>query len=221
MVFRLTGYRKNGYKPTKWDYKPVRLGDRGRRSPYSPGIGAIYTFVFAIALWWIPVAGPAIAGYMSGRKAGRSSTALQTSLIAAAVMIFLTFALLPIKGGVLGLMGSYLSSGVAALAQSPLTSSSSLFTDLYTGYGLLRTFALVVPSSLVTLVIFSYVGGTYSEFKGQEVMLVDSRVERTRTAIYEKTKNNMPVSYRTTGIEPWIAVNDDGDRDGYDVTSLD
>lgn len=222
MAFRNSSFGKNGYAPVKWDFeKQIRRTARGRNSPYSPGKGAIYSFIFAISLWWLPVAGPAIAGYLSGRRAGSSSSALQSSLIVAAVMTFLTFALLPIKGGPVGLIGGYLSTGVAALAQSPLTSSSTLFTDLYTGYGLIRTFALIIPSSLVTLVVFSYVGGTYSEFKSQEHLLVDSKVIGSRTAIYERSKNTMPLKVRTTGIEPWIAVNDNGDEDGYDLTSLD
>lgn len=222
MAFRNSALGRDRYAPVKWDFeKQFKRSGRGRNSPYSPGKGAIYSFAFAIMLWWLPVAGPAIAGYLSGRKAGSSSHALQSSLIVAAVMTFLTFALLPIKGGIAGLIGGYLSTGVAALAQSPLTASSTVFTDLYTGYGLIRTFALIIPSSLVTLVVFSYVGGTYSEFKAQENFLVDTNVNRARTAIWERSKNTMPVRMKTTGIEPWIAVSDNGDEDGYDMTSID
>ncbi len=222
MAFRSTGMGNSRYAPVKWDFeKQFKRSARGRISPYSPGKGAIYSFIFAVTLWWLPVAGPAIAGYMSGRKSGSSSAALQTSLIVAAVMTFLTLALLPVKGGVFGLIGGYLSTGVAALAQSPLTSSSTIFTDLYTGYGLIRTFALIVPSSLVTLVVFSYVGGTYSEFKSQENFLASSTATNARTAIWENNRERLPVRIKTSGIEPWMAVTENGEEDGYDLTSLD
>ena len=39
-------------------------------SVYSQGKGIFYSLIFSIMLWWIPIAGPAIAGYLGGRKSG-------------------------------------------------------------------------------------------------------------------------------------------------------
>ena len=222
MSFRNSSYGGDTRYPARSDIvKQIRQSKKVRKGPYSPGKGAIFAFVFAMMLWWIPIAGPAIAGYISGRKSGSSVSALESSLITAAVMVFLMFLLTPIKTGVLGMLGGYLTSGISALAQSPLTASSSIFTDLYVGYGLIKTVALIVPSSLITLVIFSYVGGTYSQFKSQENLLVDTNMNRSRAVVYTKSKNSVPVRVRSTGIKPWVSVEDNGEEDGYDITSLD
>jgi len=224
MVLRYSGFPRNKYGRAKVRYRDYRkLGPLGDPTPYSPGKGAIYSFVLAMLLWWIPIGGPAIAGYISGRKSGSSSSALQVSLISAAVIIFLMFALLPFKGGFLGFTGKYLSSGIAALASSSLFSSSSVVTSLYVGSGIIRTFTLVVPSSVLTFVIFSYVGGTYSEFKRLEGARFSSGVSRARTAVYYRTKNSIPLEVRTTGLKPWAAVRNDGDEDeedGFGLSSI-
>lgn len=135
---------------------------------YSQSKGLLYSIVFSLLLWWIPIAGPAIAGYLSGRKSGSVGSALTSSLVATAIITFLTLSLLPFKSGVLAFFGGYLSTGIQSFSQSKLISFSNITTDLYTAYGIIRTFTIIIPSSLVTLNIFSYIGGFHSTLKAQE-----------------------------------------------------
>lgn len=135
---------------------------------YSQKAGIFYSIVFGLLLWWIPVAGPAIAGYFSGRKAGSVSKALSANLISVAVIVLLTFSLMPFASGPLGYFGNYLSTGVLAISHSKLAAASNILTDMYTGYGVIRTFAIILPSSIITLLSFGYVGGFHSALKTQE-----------------------------------------------------
>ncbi len=135
---------------------------------YSQPKGIYYTVLFSLLLWWIPIAGPAIAGYIGGRKSGSTSKALASSLIATSVILILTFLLAPFTSGPLSGANTYFGSGVLTLSQSKLFAYSGLLSDLYTGYGIYKTFAIILPGSVVVLNIFSYTGGFMTTLKTQE-----------------------------------------------------
>ncbi|MFQ5552548.1 MAG: hypothetical protein ACE5EW_02360, partial [Thermoplasmata archaeon] len=53
------------FDPRMEDFAALR-----RKGPYSFWGSMKYTFVLSLMLWWIPLFGPMIAGYVGGRKAG-------------------------------------------------------------------------------------------------------------------------------------------------------
>lgn len=135
---------------------------------YSQSKGLFYTILFSLMLWWIPIAGPAIAGYIGGRKSGDTAKALTSSLVATSLLVMITLLLAPFQSGFLGGASTYFGKGVLTLSHSSLIAYSGLLTDLYTGYGLVKTFSLIIPGSLVLLNVFSFTGGFISKFKSQE-----------------------------------------------------
>ncbi len=170
----MTSLKKSRLNTAKAKFRDWQIDKQFKKSRqkhpliYSQRAGIFYSLVFGLLLWWIPVAGPAVAGYLSGRKAGSPAKALTANLIATAVIVLLTFSLVPFTAGPLGYAGSYLSTGLLTLSQSKLVAASNLLTDMYTGYGILRTFAIILPSSIVTLITFGYVGGFHSALKTEE-----------------------------------------------------
>ena len=156
---------------------------------YSQAKGIYYSVLFSILLWWIPIAGPAIAGYIGGRKSGSTSKALTSSLISTSVILMITFMLAPFQTGIPGGANTYFSSGVLTLSQSRLIAYSGILTDMYTGYGLIKTFTIILPGSLLIMNIFGYTGGFISTFKRQEDGLsysyisknVDDRIRTIRS----------------------------------------
>ncbi len=184
----------------------LRSNSKKRSLAYSTKKGLLYSMVFSILLWWIPIAGPAAAGYISGRKSGNPVKALHASLITTAVFVLLTYLLIPFNANGLGLVGRYMESGVAALAQSKLFASSSVINDLYTGYGLIQTFTLILPSSILTLISFSYAGGVYSELKENEEGLNEAFNTRIYSGTYLASKNTPRVELEdrnSRGIQRW------------------
>lgn len=157
---------------------------------YSQPKGIYYSVLFSLLLWWIPIAGPAIAGYIGGRKSGTTSKAITSSLIATSVIIIITFMMAPFTSGSLAGVNNYFSNGVLTLSQSKLFAYSGLLSDLYTGYGIYKTFAIILPGSLVIMNIFSYTGGFMSTLRTQEDNLsfsymnkgIDDRLRAVRSA---------------------------------------
>ncbi|HKJ96677.1 MAG TPA: hypothetical protein VJ944_02915 [Thermoplasmataceae archaeon] len=179
---------------------------------YSQRAGVFYSLVFGLLLWWIPVAGPAVAGYLSGRKAGSVAKALTANLIATAVIVLLTFSLVPFTAGPLGFAGNYLSSGLLTLSQSKLVAASNILTDMYTGYGIIRTFAIILPSSLVTLLTFGYVGGFHSSLKTQEENYSMSYMAKNvDEKVVSKHRNAPSVQVVRSGIKEYNSGGDDSE----------
>lgn len=180
---------------------------------YSQKAGIFYSIVFSMLLWWIPVAGPAIAGYLSGRKAGTVAKALSANLISISVIVLLTFSLMPFATGPLAYVGNYLSTGVLTLSQSKLASVSNVLTDMYTGYGIIRTFAIILPSSIVTLLTFGYVGGFHSALKTQEENYSMSYMSKNvDDKVVSHYKNKPSVQVVRTAIKEYNSGGDDSEE---------
>lgn len=176
-----------------------------RSYPYSGRMGLLYSVFFSLLLWWIPIAGPAFAGYVSGRKCGDARKALQASLITTAIIVLGSYLLMPFNANGLGLIGRYLETGVGALAQSQLFAGSPFIGSLYGGYTMLQTFTLILPSSVLTLLSFSYAGGVYSELTSTEDGLRDSFSTRAYANTYYASKNVPRVQLESRRLEGWNA----------------
>lgn len=73
--------------------------------------GAIWMFVISVLLFWLPVAGPLIAGYVGGKKAGSLSRAILAVFLPAIVLGVFSFFFatvltgIPIVGFIAGMGG--------------------------------------------------------------------------------------------------------------------
>lgn len=145
----------------------VELPKKKEENIYSQYGGIAYGLLFGILLWWIPIAGPSVAGYLCGRKSGKPSTALVSSLVSTAVIVLITLALIPWTSGLLGIASTYFRTGVLHLSGSGLIVNGVL-GSIYSSYAAIRSLAIILPGSLLLLNIFSLVGGAQSELKVSE-----------------------------------------------------
>ena len=149
-------------------YRAMKKNESMKSMIYSQPKGIFYGIVFSLLMWWIPIAGPAAAGYISGRTSGTPSKAVVSTLVATSILMILTMMFLPFRTGFLSSVGTYLSSGVIAVSGSKLVAYSGFLTDLYTSYGILKTLTIIMPGSLIILNVFGYAGGYMSQIKRQE-----------------------------------------------------
>lgn len=109
---------------------------------YDVRMAVVMCLFLSAVLWWIPIIGPAIAGYVCGRKCGSMTKGVICALLAGVLLVFVAWGLSQLilsaggfpevsaeeaagnLGGLSGLIGSYLTSffnpGTSALALSKL-----------------------------------------------------------------------------------------------------
>jgi len=61
-------------------------------------VGAFWMFVISLLLFWLPLFGPLIAGFVGGKKAGGIGAALGAVFLPAAAIGFLFFVLFTVTG---------------------------------------------------------------------------------------------------------------------------
>ncbi|KAA8922476.1 MAG: hypothetical protein F6Q11_04325 [Thermoplasma sp.] len=135
---------------------------------YSLYAGFAYMLLFSVILWWLPVAGPAIAGYLGGRKSGNMKNSFIASLAVSGLFIIATVMLYPFRTGVLSVVDRYVSYGILPLSTSGVVSVSNFATYLYSYAGIIYTFFVMIPSSVAILIAFSLTGGFVSSLKNGE-----------------------------------------------------
>lgn len=79
----------------------------GARRDGSVASATLWMVVLSVLLFWLPILGPLVAGFVGGRKAGGAGSALVAGVIPAVIvsaLIFLIGALfdLPVIGGLVG-----------------------------------------------------------------------------------------------------------------------
>ena len=85
------------------------------RRPGSIGSAILWMFILSILLFWLPIIGPFIAGFVGGRKAGTIGDAILAVLLPGIVFAVLLFALgtaltlVPLIGFVAGAGGLVLA----------------------------------------------------------------------------------------------------------------
>ncbi len=142
--------------------------------------GAFWITLLSLLLWWVPVLGPAVAGYVGGRKAG---TPLRGA-VAALIPISIAF-------GALALLSSTTSAVPAAvrnLVEAGYTGvlGSLPFDFPVLGYvlGNLAAIMKAGPDALFSVLAFALVGGVVSQMKIQERMVppITAKIPASRVA---------------------------------------
>ncbi len=132
------------------------------RGSYSWKSSLVVAFAATILLWWLPIFGPMLSGYVSGRVSGSKYKGLIiTALVAAIIGVasFLFTFVFPVPSSV----GYYLSSTIVYHLQtiSPygawfVSSVGRMFTDF-------PYYLSFFPPNWAVLVAFGFIGGAMSE----------------------------------------------------------
>ncbi len=135
---------------------------------YSQGKGIGVMLIFSVLLWWFPIFGASIAGYLGGRKSGNVKRSIISSLVISSIFILLGYSMMPFRSGIIKSVGNYLLYGLVPVSSSSLVSASNLMTYFYSSYGVIYTFTILVPSSVIILIIFSIIGGYVTDMRESE-----------------------------------------------------
>ncbi len=180
-------------KPTK-----EKLREFGKVT-YDFWSGVKYTLILSALLWWLPLFGPMLAGYVGGRRTGGPKKGIAAAVLALAAIfgIQLAFTHNIIPSNVLSVL-EMPSSILAVAYQRPMLTPYIRFLELYWS----SFFTSVLgglpysPNSYLITIIFAYVGGVVSIEKkleieditgsGQTININLSKVTRTQSS------NNTP-----------------------------
>ncbi|MFW5898302.1 MAG: hypothetical protein ACOCT7_00445 [Candidatus Saliniplasma sp.] len=134
--------------------------------------GVKYTLILSALLWWLPLFGPMLAGYVGGRRTGGPKKGITAAVLAlgaiAGVQLAFTYNLMP--ENVLAVL-EMPSSILAVAYQRPMLTPYVRFLELYWG----SFFTSVLgglpysPNSYLITIIFAYVGGVISVEKKREL----------------------------------------------------
>lgn len=142
--------------------------------------GAFWITLLSLLLWWIPVLGPAVAGYVGGRKAG---TPLRGA-IAALIPISVAFGALALLSSTTSAVPAAVRNLVEAGYNGVLGSLPFDFPILGYVLGNLAAVMKAGPDALFSVLAFALVGGVVSQMKIQERMVppISARIPASRLA---------------------------------------
>lgn len=129
-------------------------------------------FVLSIFLYWLPIFGPMIAGYVCGRRAGTALRGAASGLVAGLILFLIGYILI----------ADIFSAGTALRTcqdtlwawiqnASPVFASYSVLISQWAEFiaAVFRSFLITEPGNLVILVVFGYIGGAIAAQRYREV----------------------------------------------------
>ena len=147
---------------------------RKAKSPFSFWSATKYVLILSILLWWLPVFGQMIAGYVGGRKAGSPWKGLAAAILPVIAIFSVMTALdmlLPRQIGGGSASASLLTGFTAAV---PFIGPYLDFTREYVAQ-FIATLSVSSPygmNSYVLTLAFAYIGGIFAEQSRREIEAV-------------------------------------------------
>jgi hypothetical protein len=134
--------------------------------------GMTWTVILSALLFWLPIVGPGVAGYVGGRKAGGPMRAVIAVLIPAMVM----FVMVAAASETMDLMPAGMISGTSfdpeAVADLP-AQTIPLVAGLQQS---IDAFMVAPPDVMFIMIVFALVGGTLSSLRRREEETVIEKV---------------------------------------------
>ncbi len=154
---------------------------------YSYWSAVKYTFTLSLLLWWLPIFGQMIAGYVGGRRAGSPFKGMMSALIP---VIFIFAVTMLVRAGIIPtvILGIDLSpDAIAAVvaANVPVLQPYLEFVDMYltSFFTSLHSTANLGLDSYVTTVAFAYIGGVLSQQTHREMLLLSRMSKGNSTTV--------------------------------------
>lgn len=154
---------------------------------YSFWSASKYVLILSLMLWWLPMFGQMIAGYVGGRRAGGPWKGVAATIIPVVglyvVMTGFDSGFLP--SHVLGVAIAPAAVGTALSSNVPLISPYIQFSSEYVG-SFVNALAGASPYGINTYVLtvaFAYVGGVLAEQNRREIEYTSGAVMNTTTVL--------------------------------------
>ena len=128
--------------------------------PYSMKEAIGYSIILMISLWWLPVVGPIIIGYITGRKAGGPLKGIVAMLIPILLYFFVIYAIGVGWINVPGVIGSYFSGSLISVPFVPYL-KDTVVKSISVGMNL-QNYLYYAPPSLFIMLAFAFIGGAMS-----------------------------------------------------------
>jgi hypothetical protein len=149
-----------------------------------------YTFTLSLLLWWLPIFGQMIAGYVGGRRAGAPWKGMLAALVP---VVFIFIVSILVRAGIIPtvIFGVDLSpDAVVAVitANVPVVQPYVDFVNMYltSFFSSLHSTANLGLDSYVTTVAFAYIGGVLSQQNRREMeLLLRMNKGNTTTVVLE------------------------------------
>lgn len=128
-------------------------------------VGIWYVFILSCLLWWLPLFGPMIAGYIGGRKAGSPLKGIMVAIIPVFIILLLLIGidvgLIPGLGAVVAIP-SMLMSGIQSISPTGASYLSGMYDSLGGVVG-------VNGNGFFIVVIFGYIGGMMADINRKDL----------------------------------------------------
>ncbi|MFA5313725.1 MAG: hypothetical protein WC375_10510 [Methanomassiliicoccales archaeon] len=160
--------------------------DKMDKSPYSI-LGAIkYAFILTFALWWLPIIGPMIAGYVTGRRAGKAWLGMLAATMALLSVSIVTTLL---NSGVVGGYGSTSNLKDWLVALIPIFGPYFEFADQYMSYylGAVQLSTGMHLDIYILTLAFAYIGGAIATQTWAEMGYVSRHGGNNMTVAFHNT----------------------------------
>ncbi|UCG68559.1 MAG: hypothetical protein JSV09_12225 [Thermoplasmata archaeon] len=128
--------------------------------------GMWYVFILSCLLWWLPVFGQMIAGYVGGRKAGSPIKGIFVAIIPVFIIILLMvcmdLGLLPFVGALAGIP-TMVMNGIRSFSPNAASYLSGIYDSLKPLVGLNGNGFLII-------VVFGLIGGMMADLNKKEIL---------------------------------------------------
>jgi hypothetical protein len=146
-----------------------------------------YTFTLSLILWWLPIFGQMIAGYVGGRRAGAPFKGMMAALIPV-IFIFVVSTLVNVGIIPTVIFGVDLTPEAVVgviTAYVPVIEPYVAFVNMYltSFFTSLHSTASLGLDSYVTTVAFSYIGGVLSQQTHREMLLLSRMSRGSQTTV--------------------------------------
>jgi hypothetical protein len=139
--------------------------------------GAVkYTFVLTLLLWWLPIFGQMIAGYVGGRRAGSPIKAIIAAFVPVIVIFTIMYlfnsGILPsqVNGFTINPEQMFVNFGVGVPYIEPYLQFAGLYVQSF--MGVIQTINLFKVDNYIVLVAFAYIGGVLTQQTRRELEYV-------------------------------------------------
>ena len=130
--------------------------------PYSSGRAVAGGFTLSAMLWWIPIIGPAVAGFYAGRRSGSFWKGIATSAIAGGLLFAAVYAVSHYILGSAGFHDALAESAIGALA------GYLVWAEMYLDYFFVAGTTELILRPFGVMIVFGAVGGSFSALHRRE-----------------------------------------------------
>lgn len=150
----------------------------GAKTAYGFWSAAKYTFILTVLLWWLPVFGQMIAGYVGGRRAGTPGRAILAALFP---LIFIFFVSMAFDAGYLPTEINGFTIDPEALMNGagkniPFVGPYLAFATMYINswMGAIQSITMLKVDNYIITIAFAYIGGIIADQTRREMEYIAS-----------------------------------------------